>query len=195
MTEQQALRIFDVLAGRLTAFREHGGDSSGIGSVMKKVGLTKGGFYRHFKSKDDLFVEGVARAFDEMGRGMFEVANSAPEGQALRAIIERYLSAGHATSPGMGCAFAALGPELSRKPLSVRKRIEVAREAYRERLLPFVPGQTREEKLAKFELLFPSMAGVVIAARLKLSPQRRERMLAEARKFFIRNFTEKPAEK
>ena len=52
------------------SFREHGGDSSGIGTVMKKVGLTKGGFYRHFKSKDDLFVEAVARAFDEMGSGM-----------------------------------------------------------------------------------------------------------------------------
>jgi AcrR family transcriptional regulator len=50
---------------------------------MKKVGLKKGGFYRHFKSKDDLFVEAVARALDETGRGMEEVAKSAPEGQAL----------------------------------------------------------------------------------------------------------------
>ena len=98
---------------------------------MKKVGLTKGGFYRHFKSKDDLFVEAVARAFDEMGSGMLEVAKSAPQGQALRAIIERYLSTPHANSPGMGCVFAALGPELARKPLSVRKRIEALREAYR----------------------------------------------------------------
>ena len=91
----------------------------------------------------------------------------------------------------MGCAFAALGPELARKPLSVRKRVEAAREAYRERVLPFVPGQTREEKVAKFDLLFPSMAGVVTAARLKLSPQERERMLAKARKFFIKHFTER----
>ena len=172
------------------AFREHGGDSSGIGTVMKKVGLTKGGFYRHFGSKEDLFADAVARAFDEMGRGMLEAAKSAPEGQGLRAIIERYLSPGHVNSPGMGCAFAALGAEISRKPLSVRKRIEASREAYRERLLPFVPGETREEKLAKFDLLFPSMAGVVTAARLKLSPRERERVLAEGRKFFIKNFTE-----
>jgi len=189
--EHKAENHEKILSVAARSFREQGADSSGIGTVMKKVGLTKGGFYRHFKSKDDLLVEGVARAFDEMGRGMLEVAKSAPEGQALRAIIERYLSIGHANSPGMGCAFAALGPELSRKPLSVRKRIEAAREAYRERLLPFVPGQTREEKLAKFELLFPSMAGVLTAARLKLSPQGRERMLAEARKFFIKNFTER----
>src|ERR1700753_2896980 len=141
------------------SFREHGGESSGIGPVMKKVGLTKGGFYRHFKSKDDLVVEAVARAFDEMGIGMLEIAKSAPEGQALRAIIEHYLSPRHANSPGMGCVISALGPELARKPMSVRKRIEASREAYRERLLPFVPGRTREEKVANFPLLFSRMAG------------------------------------
>jgi TetR/AcrR family transcriptional repressor of nem operon len=189
--EHKAQNHEKILSMAARSFREHGGESSGIGTVMKKVGLAKGGFYRHFKSKDDLFVEAVARGFDDMGRGMLEVAKSAPEGRALRAIIERYLSAGHANSPGMGCVVAALGPELARKPLSVRKRIEALTEAYRERLLPFVPGHTREEKLAKFELLFPSMAGVLTAVRLKSSPQRRERMLSDARKFFIKSFTER----
>jgi len=170
------------------SIREHGGDTSGIGTVMKKVGLTKGGFYRHFASKDDLFVEAVARAFDEMGAGMLEAAKSAPEGQALRAIIERYLSTGHANSPGMGCVLAALGPEVTRKSFSVRKRIEVVREAYRERLLPFVPGVTREEKLTKFQLLFPSMAGVLTSVRMTLSAEKREEQLAEARGFFIKLF-------
>ena len=189
--EHKAQNHEKILSMAARSFREHGGESSGIGTVMKKVGLAKGGFYRHFKSKDDLFVEAVARGFDDMGRGMLEVAKSAPEGRALGAIIERYLSAGHANSPGMGCVVAALGPELARKPLSVRKRIEALTEAYRERLLPFVPGHTREEKLAKFELLFPSMAGVLTAVRLKSSPQRRERMLSDARKFFIKSFTER----
>src|SRR4029077_15164071 len=150
----------------------------------------KGGFYRHFQSKDDLFVEAVARAFDEMGKGMLEVAKAAPEGHALRAIIEHYLSPRHANSPGTGCVLAALGPELARKPLSVRKRIEASREAYRERLLPFVPGQTREEKMAKFRLLFPSMAGVLWMARFTWAPQRREQMLKEARNFFVKSFAE-----
>jgi TetR/AcrR family transcriptional repressor of nem operon len=122
---------------------------------------------------------------------MLEVAKSASGGQGLRAIIERYLSTRHANSPGMGCVLAALGSEFARKPLSVRKRIEASQEAYRERLLPFVPGQTREEKLAKFQLLFPSMAGVLTAARVKSSPQERERALTEARNFFIKSFTER----
>jgi TetR/AcrR family transcriptional repressor of nem operon len=157
---------------------------------MKKVGLKKGGFYRHFKSKDDLFVEAVARALDETGRGMVEVAKSAPDGQALRAIIARYLSTGHLNSPGTGCVRATLGPELARKPLAVRRKIEALLEAYRERFLPFVPGQTREEKQAKIRLLFPSMAGVLMMARVISSPERREQILMEARDFFIKCFAE-----
>jgi TetR/AcrR family transcriptional repressor of nem operon len=189
--EHKARNHENILSVAARSFREHGGDSSGIGTVMKKVGLTKGGFYRHFESKDDLFVEAVARAFDEMGNGMLEVAKSAPQGQALRAIIEHYLSAGHANSPGRGCVVSAIGPELARKPLSVRKRVEASLDAYRERLLPFVPGQTREEKLAKFEVLFPSMAGVLTMARVTSSPQKRERMLKQARNFFVKSFTER----
>jgi TetR/AcrR family transcriptional repressor of nem operon len=189
--EHKAENHEKILSMATRSFREHGGDSSGIGTVMKKAGLTKGGFYRHFESKDDLFVEVIARAFDEMGRGMLEVATSAPEGQALRAIIEHYLSARHANSPGTGCVISALGPELARKPLSVRKRVEASLEAYRERLLPFVPGQTREEKLAKVQLLFSSMAGVLTMVRVTSSPQRREQMLTEARKFFVKSFAER----
>jgi len=188
--EHKARNREKILTMAARSIREHGGDTSGIGTVMKKAGLTKGGFYRHFASKDDLFVEAVARAFDEMGTGMLEAARSAPEGQALRAIIERYLSIGHANSPGMGCVLAALGPELTRKPLSVRKRIETVREAYRERLLPFVPGRTRQEKLTKFQLLFPSMAGVLTSVRMNVSPEKREELLTDARNFFIRLFAQ-----
>jgi TetR/AcrR family transcriptional repressor of nem operon len=186
--EHKAQNHENILSVAARSFREHGGDSSGIGTVMKKVGLTKGGFYRHFESKDDLFVEAVTRAFEEMGKGMLEVAKSAPEGHALRAMIEHYLSPRHANSPGTGCVLSALGPELARKPVSVRKRIEASLEAYRERLLPFMPGQTREEKQAKFRLLFPSMAGVLMMARVVSAPERREQMLMEARSFFIKSF-------
>jgi len=188
--EHKAKNHENILSVAARSFREHGGDSSGIGTVMKKVGLTKGGFYRHFENKDDLFVEAVARAFGEMGDGMVEVAKSAPDGQALRAMIERYLSARHANSPGTGCVLSALGPELARKPLSVRKRIEASLDAYRERLLPFVPGQTREEKLMKCRLLFSSMAGVLVLARITSDPQRREQRLMEARNFFIKSFAD-----
>jgi TetR/AcrR family transcriptional repressor of nem operon len=188
--EHKAKNHEKIVSVAARSFREHGGDSSGIGTVMKKVGLTKGGFYRHFKSKDDLFVEAVARALDETGEGLAEVAEAAPAGQALRAIIGRYLSVAHANSPGMGCVRATLGPELARKPVAVRRRIEALLEAYRERFLPFMPGQTQEEKRMKIRMLFPGMAGVLMMVRVTSDPQKREERLKEARNFFIKCFAE-----
>ena len=99
--EHKAQNHEKILSVAARSFRERGGDSSGIGTVMKKVGLKKGGFYRHFESKDDLFVEAVARAFDEMGSGMLKIAKSAPEGQALK-VAPR--------------AVSDLGAELLRRP-------------------------------------------------------------------------------
>ena len=189
--EHKAKNHENIVSVAARSFREHGADISGIGTVMKKVGLTKGGFYRHFESKNDLFVEAVARAFDEMGKGMVEAAQSAPKGQALRVMIERYLSVPHANSPGAGCVLSALAPEVARKPLAVQKRIEASLDAYRERLLPFIPGRKRKEKLAKCRLLFSSMAGVLMMARVTSAPERREQMLMEARNFFTKCFAER----
>ena len=187
-SEHKARSHEKILSVAAKSFREHGADVSGIGTVMKKVGLTKGGFYRHFESKDDLFVEAVARAFEQMGNGMVAAAKAAPEGRELRAMIEHYLSPQHANTPGVGCVVSALGPEFGRKPAAVRKRIELSLEAYRERLLPFVPGETREERVEKCKLLFSSMAGVLMMARLATTPQKQEQLLKQARKFFIQSF-------
>lgn len=186
--EHKAKNHEKILSAAARSFREHGGDTSGIGTVMSKVGLQKGGFYRHFKSKDDLFVEAVARALEETGRGMEELAKSAPEGQALRAIIERYLSVGHVNSPGSGCVRAALGAEIARKSVAVRRRVEVLLRAYRERLAPFMPGKTLEEKVQNCGLLFSSMAGVMMMVRVMTEPQSREQALMDARKLFLKSF-------
>jgi len=186
--KQKAETHQTILAHAARSFREHGGDSNGIGSVMKAVGLTKGGFYRHFGSKDDLYAEAVARAFDEVGARMVKVAKAAPQGEQLRAIIEGYLSTEHLSAPGSGCALAALGPELARQSLAVRKRINQSMLGYRERLVPFIPGETLDEKRATFSILFPAMAGVVAAARALVDRAARERMLARARQFFAASF-------
>lgn len=186
--EHKAKNHENILSTAARSFREHGADVSGIGTVMKKAGLTKGGFYRHFESKDELFIEAVGRALQEMGDGMVAAAESAPRGQGLRAMIERYLSTQHANAPGTGCVVSALGSELARKPLAVRRKVEASLDAYRERLLPFVPGGSREERLAKCRLLFSSMAGVMMMVRITSDRRLREQRLAEARDFFITHF-------
>ncbi|MBS1802718.1 MAG: TetR/AcrR family transcriptional regulator [Acidobacteria bacterium] len=188
--EHKAWNHERILSVAARSFREHGGDTSGIGTVMNKVGLKKGGFYRHFKSKDDLFVEAVARALEETGRSMEEVARAAPEGQGMRAIVERYLSSGHANAPGSGCVRAALGPEMARKPVAVRRRIEMLLRAYRERLAPFMPGKTLEKRVENCGLLFSSMAGVLMMVRVMTNPQRREQTLIDARSMFLKCFAD-----
>src|ERR1700675_3501934 len=101
-SEQKAETYEKILAAAARSFREHGSELNGIGRVMKELGLTKGGFYRHFESKGDLYAAAVARAFEELGDRLVAVAEAAPKGQELRAIIESYLSVEHLNAPGSG---------------------------------------------------------------------------------------------
>src|SRR5579872_5205259 len=121
--EQKAETREKILVAAARSFREHGSEMNGIGQVMKELGLTKGGFYRHFESKGDLYAAAVARAFEETGNRLLAVAEAAPKGRELRAMIEFYLSALHLGAVGAGCPLAALAPEIARQPVQVRKRI------------------------------------------------------------------------
>ena len=182
-----------ILAAAARSFREHGSEMNGIGQVMKELGLTKGGFYRHFESKGDLYAAAVARAFEELGNRLLAVAEAAPKGAELRTVIKHYLSAKHLNAPGAGCPLAALAPEIARQPLEVRKRINKSMLAYGDRMLPYIPGRAVEEKRARVFILFTGMAGVLVAARAIADPQGRERMLAAARSFYVDTFApEKP---
>jgi TetR/AcrR family transcriptional repressor of nem operon len=186
--KQKAETHEKILAAAARSFREYGSERNGIGQVMQELGLTKGGFYRHFESKGDLYAAAVARAFEELGDRLVAVAEAAPKGAELRAVIEHYLSARHLNAPGMGCPLAALGPEIARQPLEVRRRINQAMRSHGERLLRYVPGRTLEDKRARVFLLFPGMAGVMVAARALADPRDRERMLAAARSFYVETF-------
>jgi TetR/AcrR family transcriptional repressor of nem operon len=187
--EQKAETHEKILAVAARSFRQHGSENNGIGRVMKELRLTKGGFYKHFESKGDLYARAVDRAFEEMGSNMVAVAEAAPKGQELRAIIDYYLSARHVNDPGTGCALAALGPEIGRQPLDIRNRINQSMQAYRDRMLPYIPGRSVEEKRGRFFVLFPGMAGVLVTARAIVNPQAREQVLAGGRSFYLKAFT------
>ena len=161
---------------------------NGIGPVMKELGLTKGGFYRHFESKGDLFAAAVARAFEEQGDRLAAVAQGAAKGAELRAVIELYLSAKHLSTPGAGCPLAALAPEIARQPVEIRRRINQSMLAYVQRMLPYIPGATIEEKRGRAFLLFSGMAGILVAARVIADPKARERALGAARSFYLEAF-------
>jgi TetR/AcrR family transcriptional repressor of nem operon len=186
--EQKAETHEKILAAAARSFRERGSEMNGIGQVMKELGLTKGGFYRHFESKGDLYAAAVAHAFEDLGKRLVAVAEAAPKGAELRAVIEQYLSAKHLNAPGTGCPLAALAPEIARQPLEVRKRINQSMLAYGDRMLPYISGRTVEEKRAHVFILFSGMAGILVAARAIANPQGRERMIAAARSFYMEAF-------
>jgi TetR/AcrR family transcriptional repressor of nem operon len=190
--EQKSETESRILQAAARSFREKGSGYNGIGAVMRKAGLTKGGFYRHFESKDDLYARAVERAFEEMAGKMVQVAGSAPPGRALQAIIETYLSLGHVESPGTGCVISTLGPEFSRQPMAVRKRVNRALMKYRERLLQFIPGSTDQEKRERFALIFPAMAGLLMTARALVDASARKDILSAGKAFLIKSFVPEP---
>jgi TetR/AcrR family transcriptional regulator, transcriptional repressor for nem operon len=191
--EQKAETREKIVSTAARSFREHGSELNGIGHVMKELGLTKGGFYRHFESKGDLYAAAVARAFEEQSNRMVAVATAAPKGAELRTVIEHYLSAKHLNARGTGCPLAALASEFARQPLDVRKRIQRSMSAYAERMLSWIPGATVEEKRGRAFILFSGMAGALVAARAIADPQARERTLGAARSFYVETFTVNPA--
>src|SRR4030088_1836753 len=94
-------------------FREHGFDGVGVDAIMNAAGLTHGGFYGHFGSKDDLAAEAVARALERGVEKQSRYAN-------LSDLVSGYLSEQHCADRSDGCAIAALGADIARQGQGVR---------------------------------------------------------------------------
>ena len=186
--EQKAETHEKIVEAAARSFREHGSEGQGLALLMKDVGLTHGGFYRHFKSKEDLYVDAVTRGFQQTGDRLLAAAAKAPKGEQLRAIIESYLSMQHLEDPGSGCVLATLAADIARQRPGVRARVNSAMRSYRERLLPFLPGKNTSEKTRQFIVLFPAMAGILMTARAISDPAARKEILATARRFYIGAF-------
>jgi TetR/AcrR family transcriptional regulator, transcriptional repressor for nem operon len=155
-----------IVEAAAAAFRQHGIARVGVADVMRRAGLTHGGFYAHFASKDDLLAEALVYASAE-ANGMLEtsVKNDAPARQLLNAAMT-YLSSGHLAHPERGCPVAALGPELMRSNEKVRRTLtsEIRRRRIKlQDLAPAdVPAETRRQQVAG---AFACMVGGLILAR------------------------------
>src|SRR5215813_9941080 len=101
-------------------FRSRGSEGAVIGDLMKDLRLTHGGFYRHFASKEDLFVAAFEQALDDAAaRAQRGIAAAAPGGE-LKAIIDAYLNLEHCDDVEGGCPVAALAVEIPRRPRKAR---------------------------------------------------------------------------
>jgi len=103
------------------AIRRSGYGGTGVADIMKDAGLTHGGFYAHFDSREAMLAEAADRAGADTVATMTRVADAAPPDQALQAIIRAYLSKAHVGAVETGCAVAALGSEMPRQAPQVRR--------------------------------------------------------------------------
>jgi AcrR family transcriptional regulator len=103
------------------AIRRTGYGGTGVADIMKDAGLTHGGFYAHFDSREAMLAEAADRAGADTVATMTRVAAAAPPDQALQAIIRAYLSKAHVEAVETGCAVAALGSEMPRQAPQVRR--------------------------------------------------------------------------
>lgn len=169
-------------------FRAEGLSGPGVATVMKASGLTVGGFYKHFRSKDELLVEAIEEGFLEHGEKVLVALQNLPPAERWKAIVRRYLSSEHCEHPELGCPIAALAPEIARAAPAVRKRIAALMKARRERVMQFMPGSTAAERERSFNIIFPAMAGAMAVARILPDPAEREKILNALRDHLLASF-------
>lgn len=145
-------------------FREQGFEGTGVAEIMRHAGLTHGGFYGHFDSKDELIAEAVTRALAGSAERWRNLAAFAPDAP-VAAIVQRYLSPQHRDEPGSGCLVAALGPEIARQGDAVRRAMTDGVRELVDLLAALVPEANEPERRATAIGLFAELIGAVTLAR------------------------------
>src|SRR3954464_5708800 len=110
-----------ILRAAAGAMRKHGFEGVGVADVMKEAGLTHGGFYAHFESRDALLAAAADQAGAESVEHLTRSIAAAKPGQELMALVDTYLSERHVAAPEQGCAIAAAGSEGPRQHTEVRR--------------------------------------------------------------------------
>lgn len=159
-------------------FRENGFDGIGLKDLMKGAGLTQGGFYKQFKSKDDLAALASRRAMESATRRWSSVAASSDD--SLRAVIDLYLSTDHRGETGDGCPLVALGSDAARQSPEVRAPFHDGIKAHLQVLEELMPGEGDPDSQEKAMVTLALMVGAVTISRIVTDPELSEKFLAAA---------------
>jgi TetR/AcrR family transcriptional regulator, transcriptional repressor for nem operon len=168
--------------------RSDGLNGAAVATVMADTGLTHGGFYKHFGSKDDLLVESLREGFREIEDTLVQAAQQSPPGVGWKAIVKTYLRPEHCEHPDHGCPLATLGPELARVDKRMKPKIVAELVNYKSRMLPFMPGRRTAERERAFFAIFSTMIGAFEIARLLPDPAMRQKVLESVRDFLLQSF-------
>ncbi|MEN3749932.1 TetR/AcrR family transcriptional regulator [Sphingomonas sp. HF-S3] len=156
-------RVIDTAA---TLLRERGYDGIGVADLMKAAGLTHGGFYRNFASKDDLLVQATRHALDTSRDVLAQAQAESPEA-TFRALVERYVSSAHCDDAGGGCILPALAADAARRDdPALRQVFADAVAAYLRHLATLAPpAGTDGTPPRPPAAILAEMVGAVVLAR------------------------------
>jgi TetR/AcrR family transcriptional regulator, transcriptional repressor for nem operon len=165
-----------IIAAASRRFREKGFDGISVADLMKEVGLTHGGFYGHFSSKEELMALAAQHAIRETGARWKQVMDASPD-RPLEAFVEYYLTAKHQAHPGTGCLLAALGSDLARQPDSVKAAVMEETQHLLDLLATVVPGRTKAAKRKQAIAVLSQIVGALILARSVCDPEKSAEIL------------------
>jgi uncharacterized protein (TIGR00369 family) len=147
------------------ALREKGPDQIVIADVMSAAGLTHGGFYAHFSSKDAFLSESLASAFAHSSGRISRLVEGLPPRDALSAYIDHYVSAAHRDDPATGCPISALSSDLPRQPRRFQAAFDKGVKAIFARLESWMEAANVPDAGALAPSIFSAMAGAVTLSR------------------------------
>lgn len=176
-----------VLTEAARAIRAEGPHRMAVAGVMARAGLTHGGFYAHFASKDDLVAAAIDRMFAEV-RGRLQAGPDTPAREALQGYVGYYLSRTHRDSRTMGCPLPFLMADAPRLEPVARERFARGVTALTATLAGHLSDLGWDEAEAEASSMLAEMVGALSMARAEPDPERSDRILEHSRRALRRRY-------
>ena len=161
--------------------REKGAHGIGVADLMKDAGLTHGGFYAHFDSREALVIEAFNFAMDRANERWRKVAEEVTPEKRLATIVDGYLSAVHRDNPGQGCAIPALGAEIARESLKTRKAFSAKLEQMIDMMADQILDVPRKTARKQAMATVATMMGTIVMSRIAGNGELSEEILSAGR--------------
>ncbi len=171
-----------IVDGAAAALRARGPAGVAVADLMRQAGLTHGGFYAHFPSKDALVAEAVGSAAEQSVRNLRTVVKRAGGKSALKAIADSYLSTAHRDQPERGCSLVALGAELARDSPAARRALTGQIEKLLGVLAEYVPDRRGVTRRRQAMATLACLVGALTLSRIADDPALSEEILDAARR-------------
>ena len=161
--------------------REKGAHGIGVADLMKEAGLTHGGFYAHFDSRDALVIEAFNYAMERSTERWRKLAEGIPPDKRFASIVEAYLTPLHRDDPGHGCAITSLGAEIARESPRTRKAFAAKIEDMIDMMSDHLPDVPRKTARKHAIAALATMMGTLVLSRIAGSGEFSDEILSSGR--------------